>query len=132
MSGVRPGGLSRARGGQIAENAARAFLRGLGREIVESNFRTRYGEIDIIAMDGDTVCFVEVRARGEGALVSAAESVDAAKRRRLARAAAEWLALRGGDAPTRFDVIEAAISGRTARVLGILEGAFTEDDHSGP
>lgn len=124
MSGFRSDPLNRAASGKIAENAARAYLRGLRREVIESNYRTRFGEIDIIARDGETICFVEVRARRGGAMVSPAESVGSAKQARLSKAASEWLAGAGADAPCRFDVIEVELTGRTARIIGIIEAAF--------
>ncbi len=117
--------------GQIGEHLACAFLRGLGREILELNYRCRQGEIDVIARDGDAVCFVEVRSRASSAVVGAAESVNAAKRRRLLRAARTWLAEKQTDCSCRFDVIEVEFCGGLGKVRQIIEGAFGEDGEDG-
>ena len=93
--------------GRAAEAIAADHLSGRGLAIVERNVRSRHGEIDLVARDGDTLVFVEVRLRRSSAFGSAAESVDARKRRRLARAASELIA-RGGlprFRSVRFDVV---------------------------
>ncbi len=118
-------GRQRLLAGAASENVARAFLRGQGMRIVASNYRCRFGEIDIIAQDGETICFVEVRSRRSGAPVGAAESVDARKREKLARAARSWLQEQGCEAPCRFDVVEVEWRGRTGRVGQFLKGCFT-------
>ncbi len=110
--------------GAIGENTAKEYLRGLGREILDANYHSRYGEIDIIASDGDCVCFVEVRARSQGDMVTGAESVDSVKKKKLARTAAEWLAAFGKECVCRFDVIEIELNGQAGRVLRLIEGAF--------
>ncbi len=117
--------------GVCSENVARAFLRGQGMRILETNYRCRFGEIDIIAQDGDTVCFVEVRGRSPSGPVGAAESVDGRKRERIVRAARAWLQERGDDAPCRFDVLEVEWRGSSGRVRQHLRDCFQvsgEDD----
>lgn len=94
--------------GLEAENAAAAFLRGAGALIVLRNYRCRCGELDIVAQVGnDELAIVEVRARSSEAYGGAAASVDAAKRRRLVRAASRLLQQRRDLARlrVRFDVI---------------------------
>lgn len=76
----------------------------LGYTIVERNARTALGEIDIVARDGDVLCFVEVRSREDDSLGSPAETVGPGKQRRLRRLAAAYMDHRGLDAPARFDV----------------------------
>jgi putative endonuclease len=96
---------TRARG-RAGEDAACAFLAGAGYRILERNVSTRAGEIDIIAADGDTLCFVEVKARADAEHGAAIAFVGPAKQRRLARCCALYLAshdVRGR--PIRFDVI---------------------------
>ncbi|MCC6485337.1 MAG: YraN family protein [Armatimonadetes bacterium] len=110
--------------GQAAENAARAFLRGLGWEIVCCNYRSRWGEIDIVARDGETICFVEVRARQRGALVSPAQSVSRDKRQKLTRAASDWLGQTQADVPCRFDVVEVELHNGLGRITAHIQGAF--------
>ncbi|MBI5241293.1 MAG: YraN family protein [Elusimicrobia bacterium] len=112
------GGTSNA-AGERAEREAEAFLRGRGMRILARNFRSRCGEIDLVAQDGETVVFVEVRSRSSDAFGSAQETVTAAKRRRIIRTALVYAQSRGLDAPLRFDVV--AIS---PRGLEHIPGAF--------
>jgi len=92
-------------GGAAEEQAAR-FLSGRGLAIVARNFRTHLGEIDLIARDGATLVFVEVRKRRSSALFGgAAGSVDARKRRRLEAAARQYLARLPAEPACRFDVV---------------------------
>ena len=96
------------------------FLAVHGRPVLARNFRTPFGEIDLVALDGDTVCVIEVRARASGARVSAIETVDRGKRRRVERAAQAFLARRRLDGrPIRFDV--AAV---TEEEIDYVEGAW--------
>ena len=76
-----------------------------GLTIVARNFRTRFGEIDLIARDGRTLVFVEVRMRRSAAYGGAAESITPRKRGRLVAAANGYLALLGREPPCRFDAV---------------------------
>lgn len=94
--------------GDRGEDAAVKFLKKKGCQIVKRNWRSQAGEVDIIAHDGETLVFVEVKSRGKGSYVSAAESVDARKQKRITRAALIYIsALKDpeGPPPVRFDVI---------------------------
>ena len=91
--------------GARAEALAAAFLAARGLEIVERNFRRRRGELDIVARDGDTLVFVEVRLRRNPRFGGAAESITAAKRRRMIAAAGLYLARLGDAPPCRFDAV---------------------------
>ena len=91
--------------GVLAEARAAEYLTALGYEILERNFRAKCGELDIIARVGDTVVFVEVRARSRAGWGTAAETVQREKRRRLVNAAKLYALKRGLDCPMRFDVI---------------------------
>ena len=91
--------------GARAERQAEEFLKARGMRILARNFRTRFGEIDLVAQDGETVVFVEVRARSSGAFGAAQETVTLAKRRRIIRTAAAYAQSRRLDAPLRFDVV---------------------------
>jgi putative endonuclease len=93
--------------GRAAEQAAVAWLATQGYEIVERNVVNHAGEIDLIARDrGGVLCFVEVKARATAAFGPAIAAVGPAKRRRLSRAAALHLAIRGLHlTPCRFDVL---------------------------
>lgn len=76
-----------------------------GLTIVARNFRTRFGEIDLIARDGRTLVFVEVRMRTSPAYGGALESITGAKRARLVAAANGYLAMLGREPTCRFDAI---------------------------
>jgi putative endonuclease len=102
--------------GRVAEDAAVAWLEGQGYRVVERNHRNAAGEIDVVAEDGDTLCFVEVKARIDDTFGPAIAAVGVRKRQRVARAAALYLALRGGPAvPCRFDVLGMEGGGDPAR-----------------
>jgi len=95
----------RAASGSRAEELAAQFLAARGLAILARNFRTRYGEIDVIARDGGTLVFVEVRLRRSRAFGGAASSITAAKRGRLRAAASIYLAQLGTEPPCRFDAL---------------------------
>jgi len=76
-----------------------------GLTIVARNFRTRFGEIDLIAKEGGTLVFVEVRLRSSPGFGGALESITAQKRGRMIAAARGYLATIGGDPPCRFDAV---------------------------
>lgn len=99
--------------GNLFEGRAAEFLRCRGYAVLERNFRTRRGEIDIVAQDRGTIVFVEVRARSRLDFGTAAETVGPVKRARLVRAARAYAALRGLDCPMRFDVIAVEAGGLT-------------------
>lgn len=91
--------------GRVAEDRAVAWLRRRGYRPVARNVRNAGGELDLVAEDGDTLCFVEVKARAENAFGGAVAAVDWDKRRRLIRAARAFLAAHPWDGPCRFDVL---------------------------
>jgi len=99
-------GDPRAQLGRRGEEAASRHLEGLGWTILERRHRTRFGEIDLVAEDGDVLVFVEVRSRRSRSCGSPEESVSAAKQRRLELLARSFLAGRGiRGRSCRFDVI---------------------------
>jgi putative endonuclease len=105
--------LERQQLGLVGEELAARELTARGYAILERRYRTQHGEIDIVAADGETLVFVEVRARATDEMGSAAESVTDAKRRKVTAMAVDYLARhRVTDKPCRFDVvaIDAALS----------------------
>ena len=96
---------SRRAAGTEAEGLAAAFLARHGLTIVERNWRCRSGEIDIIARDGETLAFIEVRLRRRGDFGGAAESITARKRARMVAAAEQYLAGLARAPACRFDAI---------------------------
>jgi putative endonuclease len=92
--------------GILGEDLACHELTRRGYEILARRYRTRAGEIDIIARDGDIVVFVEVKTRNGAEFGGAAAAVTAWKQRRVARMALDYLVRRGAvDSPCRFDVV---------------------------
>lgn len=93
--------------GNQAEAIACDWLHNSKITIKEKNFYSRYGEIDIIALEGRTLCFIEVRYRRRASFGSAAETVTAPKRNKLARTANYYLMKNPcyTKHPCRFDII---------------------------
>ncbi len=118
--------------GAFGERVAADHLEAKGYRIRERNFRTREGEIDIIAEQGGTLVFVEVRTRRGDALGTAAESVTAAKAARIiATAQAYAQATEDCPADQRIDVIALSLSA-DGRLISLehIEGAV-DDTGSG-
>jgi len=111
--------------GRRGEEAAARHLASRGLRILERGFRCRAGEIDIVARDGETLVFVEVKSRSSLACGRPAEAVDLRKRRRLLSAASWYLLSHGGpDRPCRFDVVEVVEAPGGALRVGVLRDAF--------
>jgi len=107
MKGDRRRGRQAAALGKLGEEAACRHLESLGLRIIERNYRCRLGEIDIIAADGEIVCFVEVKARRTRAYGGGLEAVEGKKQAQLRRAATYFLSRFGDRLPRcRFDVAE--------------------------
>lgn len=99
-------GNARTRLGEFGEDLAVRELEAQGYEILARRYRRRGGEIDIVATDGPTVVFVEVKARDGRQFGPASEAVTALKRHRLVATARDFLARhRLHDVPCRFDVV---------------------------
>ena len=91
--------------GTAGEDLAARFLEYKGLTILTRNFSCRYGEIDLVARDGEDTVFVEVKLRRNADYGYAAEAVTPSKRAKLRRTALFWLQ-RFGEVPARFDVLE--------------------------
>lgn len=93
--------------GAAAETYARRFLKSQGLRIIGTNYRTTRGELDIIAKDGDTVVFVEVRLRNRPQFGAASETIDHRKQQRLIYAASHFLQHKGlwDKVNCRFDAV---------------------------
>ncbi len=92
--------------GKWGEALAAEYLKRKGYTIVGMGYTTRYGEIDVIAENGEFVVFVEVKTRKNAFIAEAREFVSPEKQRRVAAAASLWLAEYEGTKQPRFDVIE--------------------------
>ena len=91
--------------GGAAEDQAASLLERHGLAILARNYRTRLGEIDLVARDGEVLVFVEVRMRTSDRYGDAAETITRVKRRRIESAARHFLAGLGREPPCRFDVV---------------------------
>src|SRR3954449_345273 len=122
---------ARRRTGQIAEDIVAARLAAKGWEIVERNARTRYGELDIVALDGLILVFVEVKGARAASRFGPEKpilSIDFTKQRRVRRLGTAWMAQRRDFPPfddIRFDAVGVILdhAGRAVEIEHI-EGAF--------
>lgn len=114
--------------GDRGEDAAAAFLERNGFTIVERNWRCPAGEVDIVALDGDTLVLCEVKTRKTPAKGTPDEAVTPAKQRRYARLAAAYLLHTGSvDVAVRFDVISILVVAPDRALLRHHRGAFSAD-----
>ncbi len=105
--------------GASGEDAAERHLKTLGYKILERNYRTKMGELDIVASDGDTIVFVEVKSRRDKKFGAPELAVDARKQRQLARAAFMYLTrTKKYNSPCRFDVVSIfSMPGTAAEIM---------------
>lgn len=98
--------MSRKRTGDRGEEAALRYLLREGYTLVERNYRTRFGEVDLILRDGDTLVFVEVKLRRNAAFGSPLEAVTARKQQTIRALAEGYIAEKDLDSQeVRFDVV---------------------------
>ena len=113
--------------GSRGEDDAYFYLRRHGYVVVARNWRTprRHGELDLVAWEGDVLCFIEVKTRSSRTFVPAEAAVDDAKQRDLVSVAREYLRRVEGRPPTRFDVLSIYYEnpGKTADIT-LFKGAF--------
>ena len=118
----------RGRLGQWGETHARHFLEGKGFIVVTTNYRSRWGEVDIVAQDGPELVFVEVKTRRGSSLGTPEESVTATKSQRLVATAQDYLQKNDMEqAPWRIDVVSIQLdqSGKLLQ-LNHIENAVEE------
>jgi putative endonuclease len=108
------------RHGELGERQAKKHLKRQGYKFLVANFRSRRGEVDLVFRDGDCLVFVEVKTRSSEEWTRPAAAVDAERRRRLSRAALDYLRLlKNPEIKIRFDIVEVLL----------LEGAVREIRH---
>jgi putative endonuclease len=111
--------------GILGENLAVEELTRRGYAILERRYRTRYGEIDIVAEEQGTIVFVEVKAREDVTCGTAAEAVTADKQRKIASRAVEYLARKHvTDRRCRFDVVAIDYAGKPGQTITVYAHAF--------
>ena len=91
--------------GEQAETLASGYLQAQGLRLLEKNYRSRFGEIDLICQDGEVVVFVEVRLRTNARFGGAGASISTAKRQKLIATAQTYLSSRRPPPACRFDVV---------------------------
>ena len=112
--------------GRLGEDLACRELQRRGYAILARRFRTRFGEIDVIARDGPTLVFVEVKTRRTAAFGGPTAAVNAAKQQRLVNMARSYLIGLGGPAPPcRFDVVGVTAGSGRPPVLDVVRDAFS-------
>lgn len=121
------GGQEAKRRGNWGEAVVIAYLRQRGWNILEANFRCRFGEIDLIAENGRYLAFVEVKLRRDDDFAAARESVTKSKQRKIRTTAQFYLQWHPTALQPRFDVAEVYAPGGTATIspeITYLENAF--------
>ncbi len=113
--------------GKRGEEIVCEYVRKKGMLVFRQNYRTRFGEIDVIAEDDTHIIFIEVKTREENSLVSGIEAVDSAKRRRIVKSAQYFMNRLPVKLPVRFDVAEIIVkyeNGKRKFSLKYIEDAF--------
>jgi len=113
--------------GAFYEYKAEQFLSIKKYRVLERNFRSRFGEIDLIAFDRDTIAFIEVKARHCSSFSEPQEAVNRAKRSRLRGAALSYAARFRKDRAFRYDVVS-IVQGSHWRVYRLFKNAFLQDE----
>lgn len=96
-----------------------------GYQIIAMNYRTRQGEIDVIAQKGTYIVLIEVKTRAENTIAAPREFVTLAKQQKLIAAAKSYMAQNGDACFYRFDVAEVIYSARGSYTITCIENAFT-------
>lgn len=110
--------------GDSGEHITAEHIRQIGWRILERNYRSKEGEIDLIAMDGETIVFIEVKSR-RGHLSEPSEAVDLRKRRRICATSEEWLSIHDcSESHCRFDVAEVRFGENGEARVNIIRAAF--------
>ena len=111
--------------GKEGEALALRFLEAQGYRIKEKNFKNKLGEIDIVAQDKDTVCFIEVKTRTSEAFGLPLEAVSRAKQRKLSQMALSYLKSKNLlDERARFDIVSLIKTDTGDSEISLLKDAF--------
>ena len=124
--------------GQLGEAYAAAYLEQLGYRLVAANFTLPIGrnlrgaivnaEIDLVAYDQNTLCFIEVKARSSDSFAPPQINVDLRKRRQIARAARVYRRMLGIETqPYRYDVVTVVLNDESSPQLKLLRNFWTDD-----
>lgn len=108
------------------EDLAVEFLKRRGYRILHRNFKLKFGEIDIVAQEGDTVCFIEVRTKTTDSAGTPFESITPFKQRKLSKLALAYLKnqYKSVDVRARFDVVAVVSEDGKEETVEIIQNAF--------
>lgn len=111
--------------GKYGEIAAANYLRRHHYKLYDVNYRSRFGEIDLIMTKGRYIVFIEVKTRSENSIAEPAEFVDAAKQQKMIQTARCFLSQSKTNFQPRFDVVEVFFENGSIKSVKHLENAFT-------
>ena len=110
--------------GELGEKLALKKIKGLGYKKIVRNYRCTLGEVDLIARDGDTLVFIEIKTRRGKSIAYAKEAVDAKKRRQLSKVALAYLKSNNCyGVKARFDVVAVSLAGDKPQIE-VIQNAF--------
>ena len=110
--------------GKKGETAAAKYLKKNGYKILERNYRKTYGEIDIIAQNGENIAFVEVKTRKSDLFGTPAEFVTVQKQKKIIKVAYTYIQEHDLDAEFTFDIVEVYIDGKQIKEINHIKNAF--------
>ncbi len=115
--------------GESGEQLAVEFLSSKGYKILERNFKSKLGEIDIVAKDKKTICFIEVKTRSNLEKGLPQESITMRKQHQISKTALSYLKFKGLiNSKARFDVVSIIKSGEAAPSIDLIKNAFEQDN----
>lgn len=114
--------------GNAGEDFAASYFQKLGFDITARNVHSRYGEIDLIAENSDTVIFVEVKTRSADSLVRAADAVNTSKQKKLVLTALKYISENKSEKIMRFDVFEVYHTNGRIYKFNHIKNAFEGSD----
>lgn len=117
--------------GDFGEEIVSKYIQQKGYSIVEKNFHSRFGEIDIIAKNDEYIVFIEVKTRKNNSVISGIEAVDTKKQKKIIKTAMIYLNGNHIELQPRFDVVEVnhdKISGKKFIKINHIENAFSWRD----
>jgi putative endonuclease len=116
--------------GKSGEEIAAEFLKENGYKILSRNYKTKFGEIDIVAIDSNTTCFVEVKARSSDKFGVPFEAVTGHKQKQISKVALQFIKENKlQDAKARFDIVSVVCSGWPEKPkIELIKNAFELDD----
>ena len=111
--------------GDYGEDMAADYLQGRGYYVIERNFKNKLGEVDIIAKDKGTLCFIEVKTRESEEFGSPFEYVTPAKQKQIAKMAISYFQLKDlDDVRARFDVVAVTLDKDSSQQIKLMKNAF--------